>query len=135
MFASKRNRRSTRGTSIIEMVVGSCFLIPIALVAVDLASLTMSEQVNDHIARDAARAAANQLDQSTATAAATRAINMFKTNTLIRDVHLDQCIYSDGAVQVKTTVDVKVPAPFFGFSGKKMIAQSFQPIVGQPADL
>jgi Flp pilus assembly protein TadG len=135
MFVSRRNRRNNRGTSLIEMVTGAIFFIPIALVAVDLVSLSMVEQVNDHIARDAARAAANQLDSASATAAAQKTVKMFKVNALIADVHLDKCTYNDGAVQLQTTIDAKVPAPFFGFSGKKMIAQSFQPIVGQPADL
>lgn len=135
MFASKRNRRNNRGTSLIEMVVGAIFFIPIGLVAVDLVSLSMVEQVNDHIARDAARAAANQMDSAAAFAAAEKTVKMFKVNALIANVHLDECTYNDGAVRLQTSIDAKVPAPFIGFSGKKLIAQSFQPIVGTPEDL
>jgi Flp pilus assembly protein TadG len=135
MFTSKRNRRSNRGTSLVEMAVGAIFFIPIALVAVDLISLSMVEQVNDHIARDAARAAANQLDESTAKAAAMKTINMFKTNTRISKVNLVSFNYQDGAVQIQTSMEAKVPAPVIGFSGKTLVAQSFQPIVGQPAPL
>lgn len=134
MFA-KRNRRNNRGSSIIEMVVGAIFFIPIALFAVDLASIAMAEQINDHIARDAARAASNQLKKVDAEAAANKAISLFKTNPLISKVHLDKCEYDGDSVQVQVSIEARVPAPICGFSGKKLLAQSFQPVVGIPADL
>ena len=132
-----KNRRNNRGTSLVEMVTGAIFFIPIALVAVDLVSLSMIEQVNDHIARDAARAAANQLSQVDATAAAMKALSNYKTNTLISKVELKECTFDPktGSVQVQTSIEARVPAPVVGFKGKTLVAQSFQPIVGLPADL
>lgn len=131
----KRNRRTNRGTSIMEILAGACFLIPIGLVAVDLVSLAMAETVNEHIARDAARAAANQLDDASAKQAAQKAVKLYKTNVLIADVKVEKCEYNDSAVLLQTSIQARVPAPIFGFSGKKLMAQSFQPTVGTPADL
>lgn len=135
MLNRMNNRRSNRGTSLIEMVTGAIFFIPIALFAVDLVSLSMVEQVNDHIARDAARAAANQMTENDARLAALKTINMYKTNSLISKVELVKFTFEKGSVQLETSIDAKVPAPVVGFSGRKLVAQSFQPIVGIPADL
>lgn len=132
---AKRNRRNNRGSSIIEMVVGAIFFIPIALFAVDLGSLAMAEQINDHIARDAARAASNQQKKVDAQAAANKAISLFKTNPLIADVKVVKLDYDGDSVQVQTSIEARVPAPICGFSGKKLMAQSFQPVVGIPAAL
>jgi Flp pilus assembly protein TadG len=111
------------------------FFIPIALAAVDLVSVSMVEQVNDHIARDAARAAANYSKESDAHTAAIKVINQYKTNALISKVQLVDFSFTNGAVQLKTSIDCRVPAPVAGFAGKTLLSQSFQPIVGQPADL
>jgi Flp pilus assembly protein TadG len=135
MFNRMNNRRSNRGTSLVEMVTGAIFFIPIALAAVDLVSLSLVEQANDHIARDAARAAANQMNETDAKAAAQKAVNMFKTNALITKVEIVKFSFKDGAVQLETSIQARVPAPVVGFSGKTLVAQSFQPIVGIPADL
>jgi Flp pilus assembly protein TadG len=135
MLNRKNNRRNNRGTSLIEMVTGAIFFIPIALAAVDLVSLSLVEQANDHIARDAARAAANQMTEADAKAAAVKSINNFRTNALITKVELVKFTWKNGAVQLETSIDARVPAPVVGFSGKTLVAQSFQPIVGIPADL
>lgn len=135
MLKNRRNGRSNRGTSLIEVLTGAMFLIPIGLVAVDLVSLSMVEQVNEHIARDAARAAANQLDANSAKQAAQKAVTMYQKNALITNVQVSVLSYSDDAVQLQTTIDARVPAPIFGFGGKKLIAQSFQPVVAKPAEL
>lgn len=130
-----KKNRSNRGTSLVEMVTGAIFFIPIALAACDLVSISMVEQVNDHIARDAARAAANYSQAGDAKNAAMKVINQYKTNALITKVKLVDFTFENGAVQLKTSIDCHVPAPVAGFSGKSLVAQSFQPIVGQPADL
>jgi Flp pilus assembly protein TadG len=134
MFATRRNKRSTRGTSIIEVLAGSIFLIPLALFFVDIASLTMVEQLNEHLAKDAARAAANQLDAAHAHLAAAKAVSMFPLSALVTDVTLE-CTYKDGSVSAVTTMEARVPAPFWGIGGRKMVAASLQPVVGVPADL
>lgn len=132
MFKSARRQR---GTSLIEMLAGAIFFIPIALFFVNIASLTLVEQLNEHLAKDAARAAANQLDSLTAKQAAEKAVKQFPMSALITKVTLDSCEYKDGAVSVKTSIDAHVPAPMLGFGSKKLVAASFQPIVGQPAPL
>jgi Flp pilus assembly protein TadG len=126
--------RSQRGTSLMEVLTGALFFIPIALLFIDLGSLTMIEQLNDHLAKDAARAAANQLDETRAKEAALKTVKMFPLSSLVTSVDL-KCIYKDGSVSTTVTMDARVPAPFPGLGSKKLIAASFQPVVGTPADL
>lgn len=135
MLKLNKKNRGQRGTSLVEMVTGAIFFIPIALAACDLVSISMVEQVNDHIARDAARAAANYSQETDAKNAALKVINQYQTNALITKVQLVDFSFQNGAVQLKTSIDCHVPAPVAGFGGKTLMAQSFQPIVGQPADL
>ena len=132
--SSRRGSRNNRGTSLMEVLAGAMFFIPIVLLFMDIGSLTMIEQLNDHLAKDAARAAANQLDETHAKEAAAKAVKMFPLSTLVTNVQVT-CTYKGDTVTTQTTMDARVPAPIWGLSGKKLVASSFQPIVGTPAAL
>ena len=134
-YSSRRaNRRNNRGTSLMEVLVGAMFFIPIVLLFMDIGSLTMIQQLNDHLAKDAARAAANQLDETHAKDAAQKAAKMFPLSSLVTNVQVT-CTYQNGSVSTVSTMDANVPAPIWGLNGRKLVASSYQPIVGTPANL
>ena len=68
-----------RGQSIVEIVVGIVFLVPIALFLLDAGVLVLANFANDGLANSAARAAASAIDLSTSqgsqTVAYTAALN------------------------------------------------------------
>lgn len=136
-MTGRRNQRKSRGQSIIEVVIGgSLVLVPIALFALDLVVITATNSVNDHLAREAARAAANQATAADARRAAQNAVARLKTSPIIVKVNLEDVSYvAKQQVSVKTSMEVKFPAPFPGFAGSEFVAQDTQPVVGAPADM
>lgn len=134
-----RNRqRRNRGTSIIEVLIGSIFFVPIALFALNLVTIVMTTQINDHLAKDAARAAANQVSQAEAKDAALKTLSQFQTSSVVQKVSMEEIAYdssSNGQVQVRTSIEVRFPVPFPGFESRKFVAQSVEPIVGTPTPL
>jgi Flp pilus assembly protein TadG len=131
----KANRRNNKGTSIIEVLVGAMFLIPIALFSVDLAAIVLSNSVNDHLAKDAARAAANQQSQAFAQQAAQKTVSGVAKSGIIYDIQLTDVSFNQDQVSVKTAIDVRLPVQFPGFATTHFVAQAVEPVVGTPADL
>lgn len=133
-----RHHRNRKGTSLIESLCGAMFLIPIMLFAVDLSAIVLANQANDHLAKDAARAAANQLTQDKAKEAANKTLNNFNKSNMITALNLDECAYdssSTGEVTVTTNMTVNLPVPFPGFASRKFVARSVEPIVATPTPM
>lgn len=131
-------RRSTGGTSLIETLCGAMFMIPIMLFAVDLSAIVLANEANDHLAKDAARSAANQLDKSKAKTAADTTVKNFRKSGLVTNIDLDGFDYEDktgGEVTVTTKMTVTLPAPFPGFTNREFLARSVEPIVATPAPM
>lgn len=118
------------------MFIGLMFLVPIALFGLDVAAVVLSNSFNDHLAKNAARAAANQKTPEAAKTAAQQAVARLQTSPIIVAIKLDDVNYkSKDQVSVKTHIEVKLPAPFPGFAERQFIAQATEPVVGTPADL
>lgn len=129
-------QRTRRGQCLIEVMIGSMFLVPIALFGLDITTLVLCESINDHLAKDAARAAANYQASSRAKAATTESIDGFKTSAIIQKAELDAFDYqSSKHVSVRTKMKVKLPVPFPFFEGTELFAQSTEAIVSEPAAL
>lgn len=76
---SKYNSRSKRGTGVIELSCGSCFLIVLVMMALDVSVMMLGFGLNDRACRDACRAAAQQ---QTAQAAQQAANAVLKTHAV-----------------------------------------------------
>ncbi|MBX9573990.1 MAG: hypothetical protein K2X77_34155 [Candidatus Obscuribacterales bacterium] len=134
---SETKRRRSRGQSLVEVLVGSMVLIPIALFGIDLCVIVLANTANDSLAKTAARAAANQGSRQEANAAASKCVDQFKKSSLIVDVQLSQDFNYEKSkeVIVKTRMTVKLPAGVQGFDLLKFDAQAVAPVVAAPADV
>lgn len=128
--------RKAKGQCLIEVTLAAIFFIPVVLMGMDLLAVTLANSVNDHLAKDAARAAANQQSMANAQTAAIKAINALKKSTIIENIEMVDFQYqSNERVSVTTRVHVKLPAPFAFMERTKLIASATEPIVGTPVDL
>ncbi len=59
-------RTRTRGNCLIETIVGGMVLVPLGLFGLDALTLAITSSMNNHLAKDAARASANQEDSQRA---------------------------------------------------------------------
>ncbi|MCA9803947.1 MAG: hypothetical protein KC777_18380 [Cyanobacteria bacterium HKST-UBA02] len=133
----QRQRRKTRGQSLVETLAGFMILIPLGLVAVNIITMISCSRNNSEWAEQAARAAAKRLDGSSAEKAAENAINLCTLNNVITNVVVESVNYdlSEGQVTVTTLMDVKLPVPFPGWSTVQFHNASAQPIVATPAPI
>jgi Tfp pilus assembly protein PilV len=129
--------RTQRGQGLIEILVGSIVLIALGWLGLDTAAIVLANSANDGLAKSAARAAANQIDQGAAQEAAKKSIDHFAKSGVITSVKMEGNIdYSPKKqVVVKTVMEVKPPVSFLGFETITFHAQAVEPIVGTPADL
>lgn len=116
------------------MMVGGIFIIPIALFAVDMSAIVMSNSINDHLAKDAARAAANQEQVATAKEAANKAVKGLNKSSIIPSVEMTSFDYKN-EVTVQTKMVVKFPAPLPGWESTTLVAKAVEPVVAAPADI
>ncbi len=142
MYPSKRANkagrvsRSRKGEALISVIVGSTFLVPIALMAIDLVVLVLVNSANDNLAHTAARAAANQKTSTTAGSAATDVVMGFHTSTIIPAVNLDGVKFTGDKVTVATSIGVYLPAPIPCVpSYITFHASDSEPVVGVPSTL
>ena len=133
----ERKRRTGRAQSLVEVLVGSIALIPIALIGIDLCVVVFANTANDSLAKTAARAAANQGSRQEANAAAVKCVDQFGKSSLILDVQLSQDFNyeKDKEVVVKTRMTVKLPAAPQGFDVLKFDAHAVAPVLAAPADV
>lgn len=132
-----KNRASNKGQSFIEVIVGSMLLVPIALFGLDVMVIVLASSANDTLAKNAARAAANQSVKVLAVAAAQKYVASVPKSAMVLDAKLDGSIdYQDKKqVEVKTAMKVKVPAAFAGMDVVELRAVAVEPIVAGPADI
>ncbi len=130
-------RRNRKAQSLVEVLVGSFLLIPIALFGLDLSVLVLANTANDNLVKSAARAAANQASKPEAIAAARQCVSEFKTSPIIVEVKLaDELKFEkQDSVVVKTIMTVKVPVGVAGLDILKFEAQAVEPVVALPADV
>ena len=116
-----------------EMIAGGIVMVPVMLFGLDVITLGLSCSINDHLAKEAARSAANQLTHSSARAAASKVLARLKRSVILTKAEIVSFDYSDkDRVSVKTSVYVKMPAPFPCFQGANIFASAVEPIVGNP---
>jgi hypothetical protein len=127
-------RRNNRGQCLIETVIGCMVMVPIALVGLDVTTMVVSYGLNKNLVKNAARAAANQDNPELAKKAAKAIIDGMKKSEIISQITMDTCKYSGEHVSVRTSVFVKLPAPFPFMTKVTMAAEATEPIVGVPAD-
>jgi hypothetical protein len=132
-----RKNRSRKGQCFVEALVGSMVVIPIALAGLDFTVLVLTNSANDDLAKNAARAAANQAKKADATTAAQQYIDKFPTSPIILNVKLSGAVdyQDDKQVAVNTEMTVHLPVGFQGFDTLKFHAQAVEPVVAKPADV
>lgn len=129
-----RNRKA-KGQCFIEMIAGGIVMVPVMLFGLDVITLGLSCSINDHLAKEAARVAANKLNSPDARRAANSVVSRLKKSVILTEASIDDFVYADkDRVTVKTELKVKVPAPFPFFDGAKIYAKAVEPIVGNPVD-
>ena len=135
-----KNRRNTKGQSLIEVIVIAClFLVPISLFFLDVFTVVASNSINDQYVKNAARAAASQPNEKDAKAAAEEAIAKFKGSNLI-SMKLVECNYKPAkdsgmiaTVTVRTALSVQLPAPIPACNNHpQFLAQAVETITGLP---
>ncbi|HEY9789159.1 MAG TPA: hypothetical protein V6D22_02090 [Candidatus Obscuribacterales bacterium] len=134
-----RNRqaqaRNRKGQALIETAVAAIFIVPIALGLLDVTTMVLCNQINDSVAKNAARAAANQPNQTSAQQAAQNVFNHISHSSIITSVGFNAGGFkyssSKDGVMVQSRMDVNLPVSIAGFQHQVFIAQSVQPIVSE----
>lgn len=108
-------RSRKKGQVFIEVAAGGVILIATSLFLLDVATVVLVTIANDHLAKAAARAAANHRDQQASRSAALDVISRFPTSSVITGAKLTpvdgfRYEYPD-SVTVGTTLEVKLPVP------------------------
>lgn len=120
--------RRRNGSSVAEAAIAAIILVPIALAILDVIVVVSAIQMNDTAAKNAARAAANQLNQQDAGEAAQNALSTFHKSSIIKRISVS-LKYSGETVVSETSMDVHLPIPFPGFSELTFNAKDVEPIV------
>jgi hypothetical protein len=130
-------KRKSRGEALISVGAGALLLISLAFFGLDLISLVLVNSANDRLARNAARAAANQQDQASASQAAAQVVQDFQTSMIVPMVQLATFNYTaDQQVTVITSMNVKIPCGLPWVPNYVTFqAKDTEAIVGVPATL
>ncbi|MDZ4835175.1 MAG: hypothetical protein SGJ27_15470 [Candidatus Melainabacteria bacterium] len=133
----KAGKRNQKGQVFIEVLCGMFILIPIALAALDMMVLVLGNSANDSLAKNCARAAANEQSADKAKQAAMQVINEFPASPLVEKVVLDQSKMTYDAkeeVTVETIITVRIPVVFPAMpSTMDFRARATEPVVGVSA--
>lgn len=133
----KAGKRNPKGQVFIEVLCGMFVLIPIALAALDLMVLVLGNSANDSLAKNCARAAANEQSEANAKTAAEQVISHFPSSPLIEKVILDESKLtydSKENVTTETVITVRMPVAFPGMEPKiDFRARATEPVVGVSA--
>ncbi len=135
-FEKPASRHKRSGQALIETVAGLVLLIPLALFSYDLTYILISNQNNERLAENAARAAANHLTLLSAKQAAQQAVDNFNQSTGNNGTRLADFSYdqgSSGQVALTIRMEVILPVPFGSWKTMIIQAQSIVPIVAIPA--
>jgi hypothetical protein len=132
-----RKGRNQKGQVFVEVLCGMFILIPIALFALDLIVLVLGNSANDSLAKNCARAAANEQTSAKAKEAAQQVVSHFPTSPLIEKVELDTSkmdFNSKANVTTETIVTVRIPITLPGTISKIAFrARATEPVVGVSA--
>ncbi len=136
MRALRRGTRQSLGQSLVETLAGFIILIPLGLFSYDLTYILIANQNNEKLADNAARAAANHADSSSAQQAAQKAIDDFQQSANYDKITLTTFefnIGNSGQVSLITQLDMKLPVAFGSWKSATISAKGVQPIVSIPA--
>ncbi len=129
--------RNSRGSGLVETLVGCIFIIPVVLFLIDCSSVVIGQTANDALAKQCARAAAECTDAASGTAAANAIIAQY-TSANPGLVTAPTCTIVDLAgnwsdVQANTTytINMPVPIPFQGDNHMTFQARSVEPVVSK----
>jgi hypothetical protein len=129
-------KRRKRGQGLVEVCVGIIFLVVMALAILDLGVFVMGGDICGGLAKQAARAAGNATDQTSATTAMNSVGTNFKASSMYKNMSLAMTRYdntTNGIVTVVCTVTIVIPVavPILGISSEYQIkTQASEPIVG-----
>jgi len=129
--------RRQPGQALIETVAGLILLIPLALFSYDLTFVLISNQNNERLAENAARAAANHLTSLSAQQAAQQAVDNFNQSAGTNNISLTNFSYdlSNEQIILTTQMEVTLPVPLASWKTMTIQAQSIVPIVAIPAPI
>jgi hypothetical protein len=141
--SGSRVQERSRGSSLIETVVGLTVIIPILLVLVDCAAVVIAQTSNDALCKHAARAAAEcatYADVGTTIGGNTAAKNVIQqynsgnpsltTNAQCTVTPLpDAATWQNVRVNTTLTAVLPVPVPFTNMTNFTFQAQSQEPVV------
>jgi Flp pilus assembly protein TadG len=134
-------RRTSRGASLIEVLVGLFVIIPLFLMIIDLSAIVLGQITNDALVKRCARAAAQQATSGAANTAANAVIGAYQSNGIVSAPVLANFSFDaggSGVVQVETQVTITIPAevPFVPMLSRSrpMRARATEPIVMLPAN-
>ena len=129
-----RKRRKKTGGAIVETVAGLFVLIPVVLFLVDVVAMVLAQMAHDALAKDCARAAAEETNAGAATTAVGNVISSFSSPVL--QIQAGPVVDYNGTipetVRVQTTAifTFPVPIPFWQNSNQTFVAEAREPIVG-----
>lgn len=130
---ARKGSRKSCGQGLAEAVAAAIILIPLAFCLLDLIVLIVANSTNDTLAKNCARAAANQDSQVKALDAAQKSISSFHPSTIVSadSLQLSGFNYDStkGYVTAQTTMKVHLPMPFPGYSDMTFQALASEPIV------
>lgn len=128
-----RTRRSKTGGALVETVAGLFVLIPVVLFLIDVVAMVLAQMAHDALAKDCARAAAEEKNGGAAATAVNGVIAGFSCPTLVvNPPPIVDFNTGTGTVRVQTnsTFTFPVPIPFWGDSNQQFVAEAQEPIVG-----
>lgn len=131
-----RHRRKRRGVSLIETVAGMAIAIPVVLFIVDAVAMVIAQIAHDHLAKDCARAAAEEANATDMTNAINNTISRFNNPMLVVDSNTFNVVNDASGtaetvrVQTVSTFTLPVPIPFLGMDKQTFKAEATEPVVG-----
>ena len=131
----KDSRRSKKGASLIEAVVGLCVIVPLILFAVDVATVTTMAQINEELAEQLARLCSTVQTQTNAQKACQDVLQLYQKPANVSEVDLSSVVFDQGLQQVTVTTAMVVvlPVPMFNQTSYKLTANAMQPVISTPA--
>lgn len=138
-FTSKRTRKSHNGSAITETAVGALVLMPIFLILVDLIALVVGQTINDDIAKNAARYAAQGSDSNSANTLAQNYINSTPyqggAGFLVTSAQIISFNWTPVETKVVTEITIKLPigVPLLNIRDQNMQSQATFPSIGVSA--
>ena len=103
--------RTQHGDCLIECAIGGVFLVVIGLFMLNGIAVLFANQINDTVAYNAARAAANAKEEDAEAVAKNSVSQHPKQKPIIQDIKLVAFKFMPERVEVTTEITVGLPAP------------------------